>query len=233
MIVVLTYDHPHRKTYDVVCRLLAEGHKVSVVATPWKNRKKRDFIYAHRPGESGWPQFDLMCPEELCKGLGLDFHRVSIGADTGIAETIEPLRPRVVVVGGAGILPKSVVTEYAVVNVHPGLLPARRGLDVLKWAVHDCVQVGVTAHICDERTDLGRRLVEEQVNVLRSDTFHSFAMRQYEYELSMLNLAVKMVLEGKMGEEIHPGETRPYRRMPKVVEATLLQRFEDYKRVFA
>ena len=229
MIVLLTYDHPHRKTSDVLWRLLAEGHRPKIVATPWKERKERDFIYAHRPAESGWPCTpNLKTPEGICENLELEYIRT----DT-LDQTLNWIQPNVVVVGGAGILPEDVVTNFKVLNAHPGLLPARRGYDVLKWCIHDCVQVGVTAHLCDKHTDLGRRMAEIEVPVFAEDTFHAFAMRQYEMELDLLSLAVDMVKSGETGDVIHPSETQPFKRMPKEVEATLMQRFEDYKRVFS
>jgi phosphoribosylglycinamide formyltransferase-1 len=231
MIALITYDHPHRKTQDVLWRLLAAGHRPEVIALSWVDRKQRNLMYAHRPAERNWPCNPLRNTNEICEALGIPFHRTN--AINTLPEVLSQLKPEAAIVGGAGILPKEVVCEFTVLNVHPGLLPARRGLDVLKWSIHDGAEVGVTAHICDERTDLGRRLVERTVPVYHEDTFHAFAMRQYEYELDTLSGALKMVLSGWNGDEIHPGETKPYRRMPRKIEATLMQRFEDYKRVYA
>jgi len=35
MILVLTFDHPHRKTQDLILKLLAQGVRPQVVATEW------------------------------------------------------------------------------------------------------------------------------------------------------------------------------------------------------
>jgi hypothetical protein len=232
MIVLLTYDHEHRKTTDVLWRMIAGGNRPgAVVALPWVNRKKqRGYIYGHRPAEKNWPCEPIGYTHDICAKLGIEWAKAPYDDIQG---AIARFSPSVVVIGGAGILPHDVVTKFTVVNVHPGLLPARRGLDVFKWAINDLVQVGVTAHICDERTDLGRRLIERQVPVFPEDSLQSFAMRQYEYELGTINGAIEMVKAGVPGDPIHPGETKPYGRMPLKIEATLLQRFEDYKRVYA
>lgn len=231
MIAIITYDHQHRKTEDVLWRLLSAGFRPEVFALSWEKRKSRNMMYAHRPAERGWPCESTNHIKDICENLGLPFHRTN--ELSTLEDKLDTMKPKVTVIGGAGILPKEVVTKHDILNVHPGLLPARRGLDVLKWSVHDCVQVGVTAHVCDEHTDLGWRLAEANVPVFREDTFHAFAMRQYEYELRTLKGAVQMIVSGHKGEKIHPSETKPYRRMPRKVEATLLQRFEDYKRVYA
>jgi len=235
-IVVLTYDHPHRKTQDVVWRLISRGFwgDLEVIATPWVQRKERKYLYGHRPAERNWPCEPTNTPQELYALMGIPYTRSD--RDT-IYETLEALSPSVIVVGGAGILPKNVVQEFLVLNVHPGLLPARRGLDVLKWAIHDCKQVGVTAHLCDEHTDLGWLVLDSEVPVFPEDSFFTFAMRQYEYELRLLDDSVNMVLNNSKSartrfERIRPGETQPFKRMPLEVEAGLLDDFERYKRVY-
>lgn len=232
-IVVLTYDHPHRKTEDVVCRLMMNGYEVDLVAVPWIERKQRRYIYGHRPAERNWPCEPTADPKFYAEKMGL---RYTVVEKPDLFSAINEWLPSVVVVGGAGILPKAVVNDFRVLNIHPGLLPARRGLDVLKWSVIDCKPVGVTAHICDEETDLGWRLIERTVPVFTGDTFHSFAMRQYEYELSTLIPAIDMleVNEDRAAfDRITPGETKAFKRMPITVEAGLIQAFERYKRVYA
>lgn len=234
-IVVLTYDHEHRKTEDVVCRCVMAGHDVELVAVPWVERKPRKYIYGHRPAEKDWPCQPTSHPRHYSEKMGLGYKVVE---KTGLFDAMNDLHSinGVVVVGGAGILPKLVVQQFRVLNIHPGLLPARRGLDVLKWSISDCRQVGVTAHVCDEETDLGWRLIEREVPVCRSDSFFSFAMRQYEYEMETLLPALDMLEVNENRESfdrIVPGETRAFKRMPLAVEAGLMEAFERYKRVYA
>lgn len=235
-IAVLTYDHPHRKTQDVIWRLMAAGHwgDMCVVATPWVYLKERNYIYAHRPAERHWSCEPTAEPAEFCSKLGL---RYEVAEKKHLAHTLEKFNPEAVVIGGAGILAKEVVVNYDVINVHPGMLPARRGLDVLKWAIIDCVPAGVTAHICDEHTDLGWRLLDRVVPVYAEDSFQSFAMRQYEYELSLIPPAVELVLNNKRDggrfDRIRADETKAFKRMPLRVEAGLLEAFGRYKKVFS
>lgn len=234
-IIVLTYDHPHRKTEDVIWRLMAAGHwgRLRVVGTPWVVRKERHYLYGHRPAEKHWPCEPTAPPDELCAKLGLSYQLVG---KKELADILVEMSPALIVIGGAGILPKAVVDGFTVLNFHPGLLPARRGLDVLKWAVHDAKVVGVTAHVCDEHTDLGWRVADTSVPVYREDSFHSFAMRQYEAELSLMSEAVELCLNNPTRDRfdrIRADETEAYRRMPVKIEAGLMDDFERYKRVFS
>lgn len=229
MIVLLTYYAAHRKTEDVLCRLVMSGHNPHVLATPWVARKPRTFIYAHRPHEDGWPCNPSCITETACKNMGLNYEVVR-----DLRQRLLDLGPEVVVIGGAGLLEPEIVLKHKVLNVHPGLLPFSRGLDALKWAIIEGKKVGVTAHLCDDRPDLGHRIEDRIVPVYRNDTFHSFAMRQYEYELDLIVPSLNAVLSGR-GEfqSIEPGDTTSRRRIPKSIEADLLPAFERYKLIFA
>jgi hypothetical protein len=70
-VVVLTYDHPHRKTEDVVWRLVSVGHllgDLSIVAIPWVDRPQRRYLYGHRPAEKHWPCEPTIHPRDyFCK----------------------------------------------------------------------------------------------------------------------------------------------------------------------
>lgn len=232
MNVLLTYDAPHRKTQDVAWRLMARGHQFSVLAVPWEDRKPRRFLYAHRPAEITWPCEPFGDPTDFFCALGIDY---AVCPKDMLVHELRHRDPEVVIIGGAGILPKEITDSFKVLNVHPGLLPKRRGLDILKWTVLELGTVGVTAHLCDERTDLGWKISEKVVPCFRHDSFHSFAMRQYEFELSLINEALREVRANGCDhfERIEPCETEARRRMPRKIESQLPEAFERFKRIYA
>jgi phosphoribosylglycinamide formyltransferase-1 len=228
MIVLLTYDAPHRKTQDVAWRMLAAGRKFRVIAVPWEERKPRRFLYAHRPAEMGWPCEPIGDPVPFFEAFDVDYQVCSKG---WLFEVLLGIDPELIVVGGAGIIQDCIVKGFDVLNVHPGFIPQCRGLDALKWAIVEGKEVGVTAHICDEYADLGWRICEAAVPVFQSDTFHSFAMRQYEMELSLINKAID-ALRGKTRESftrVLDWGTTATRRMKRSTEAGLLEAFDAYK----
>lgn len=240
-VVVLSYDAPHRKTEDVIWKLLLSGYRnLSLVLTPWVSRPPRKYIYAHRPGEPGWPAEPASAPDVIASRLGLVCVKSSVD---NLAGMLASLDPEVVVVGGAQLLPSAVVNGFKVLNVHPGLLPMCRGLDILKWSILEQARVGVTAHLCDDRPDLGRRIMDKDVPVYPGDTFHAFAARQYEMEIDLLPAALEVALHCDAAHlpeiperfTMHGVEviSESRRRMPRRVEADLLPAFERYKLAYA
>ena len=228
----MTYDAPHRKTQDVAMRLLIAGKKFSVVAVPWVERKPRRFIYAHRPAEMTWPCEPIGDPAPFFKQFGITYEVCEKG---WLFEVLLKMDPTLVVLGGAGILPKPIVDGFRVLNVHPGFLPECRGLDILKWSILEGKKVGVTAHLCDEHADLGWRICDALVPVYHQDTFHSFAMRQYERELSLVVRSINE-LGNKTKDQltrIHDFGTKSRRRMPVSREADLLPAFMAFKEKYA
>jgi len=228
--VLLTYDAPHRKTQDVAVRLMAAGLKFRVVAVPWEERRPRRMLYAHRPAEMTWPCDPVGDSVDFFNNFGVEYR---VSPKGWLFDVLLEMDPKLIVLGGAGILPVEIVNGFRVLNVHPGLLPQCRGLDILKWTILEGIhQVGVTAHICDEDADLGWRICQSDVPVFEHDTFHSFAMRQYEWELGLIVRAINLV--GMKTREdlrrIFALGTKSRRRMPRSKERGLLEAFEQYKK---
>ena len=74
MIKVLTYNAPHRKTQDLLFRLKVRGYDdISVLATPWKERKNFKPLIPHR-------KFNTLdvTPSDLCERLGYRCEKVGM-----------------------------------------------------------------------------------------------------------------------------------------------------------
>ena len=218
MIVVLTYDAPHRKTQDLLFRLVAKGYKnILVAATPWQERPAFKALIRHRPTEA------IPIPlREFCKSLGYPFQVVRAEELFSflLQEGGEP-----VLIAGAGILSKEVIERRKVINAHPGHLPVVRGLDAFKWAVYEDLPIGVTTHVVSEEADAGFLIRQQLVPVDRWDSFHSVATRQYEMEIAMLADAVEDLKKAALT----PLDDRRYpvrRRMPHEKEKELFARFQ-------
>ena len=231
MIVLLTYDAPHRKTQDVAWRLMIAKKEFRVLAVPWEERKPRGFIYAHRPSEMMWPCDAIGDSVEFFRAFGIDYTVCEKG---WLFEALLKMDPELVVLGGAGILPEPITTGFRVLNVHPGLLPQSRGLDILKWSILEGHEVGVTAHMCDEHADLGWRICQSVVPVYEQDTFHAFAMRQYEWELGLINRSIDLLGDKTRDRltRIFSAGTKSRRRMPRSKERGLLPAFDEFKKKY-
>lgn len=214
MIYVLTYDHPHRKTEDLLYRLHATQRNVTVLALPWEDRKPRCPLY-HLELADG-----TASPEQLAKHLGFDFEYCDLKGRYGT-----------VLIGGAGILPGDFIDKNRVINVHPGWLPLVRGLDSLKWAIYDGMPIGVTVHqICGE-VDLGFLSERVKIPLKVTDSFHSIAARQYNRGLDMLVANIDKCdrggsLQAYLGIRFEkPRE--PTRRMNHITELVMIKRLEQ------
>lgn len=86
-----------------------------------------------------------------------------------------------------------------VVNVHPSLLPAFRGLETHERAIRSGVRFsGCTVHFVRAELDAGPIIVQSAVPVLPSDTPGDLAARVLESERQCLPLAVRWIAEGRV-----------------------------------
>jgi phosphoribosylglycinamide formyltransferase-1 len=86
-----------------------------------------------------------------------------------------------------------------VINIHPSLLPAFRGLHVHEQAIAAGVKVsGCTVHIVRPAVDDGPILVQAAVPVIANDTPATLAARVLEAEHRIYPLAVRLIAEKRV-----------------------------------
>ena len=214
MIYILTYNAPHRKTQDLILRLKAHGYNnITVLATPWKDRKNFTPLIPHR-------KFNTLNikPSDLCTRLGYEFLEVEI-------KELD-FKNDLILIAGAGIIPKNIVENHKIINSHPAYLPYVRGLDSLKWAIFQNKPIGVTTHIISDECDAGKLIRRELVPLYEWDTFHSIANRQYEMEIDMLVDSIEDIKTASF-QELSTAESEPNRRMPHKKEKELIRKLKD------
>lgn len=85
-----------------------------------------------------------------------------------------------------------------VINIHPSLLPAFRGLDTHQRALDAGVRVtGCTVHIVRSATDTGPIIIQAAVPVRSDDTADSLAARVLVAEHHCFPTALRLVAEGR------------------------------------
>lgn len=86
-----------------------------------------------------------------------------------------------------------------ILNIHPSLLPAFKGLDAQKQAIDYGVKVsGCTVHFVDENLDHGAIVAQKTVEVLDEDTAETLAARILEQEHRLYIQAIARIVEGKI-----------------------------------
>lgn len=224
-IALIVADSPHLKTEQTILRLLSIGKTaITIVTVPFRGRAPREPLFQHRPD-----QFASVPLDQLATGL-----RVALIRTEQITE-FDPSSVDYCLMTGGVLLPGEFIEQAKgrVLNCHPGLIPECRGLDALKWAILDGIQVGNTLHFIDSRIDLGRVLVQLPTPVFTSDTLQTFAVRHYEREINLLASFLDYIhLETKDATDL--GEVgMPRKRMPASEEKKLLTAFNTYKRKYA
>ncbi|MBV9262058.1 MAG: phosphoribosylglycinamide formyltransferase [Pseudolabrys sp.] len=89
--------------------------------------------------------------------------------------------------------------QARMLNIHPALLPAFKGLDTHKRALEAGVkQHGATVHFVVPEMDAGPIVAQEAVDVRPGDTEQSLAARVLAVEHKIYPLALKLVAEGRL-----------------------------------
>lgn len=216
IIGIITYNHPHRKTQDLIWRLLSLGCQIELFLLPWEQRQVCTSIYPHRPNKH------LNIPvKTLCKNLRITYHNTTY---ENLAGELEGTFCDKIIIGGAGVLPKE-ICRFNIINSHPGYLPMARGLDALKWSIFKGYPIGVTTHLIGEEADTGVLIERRIVPVYFNDTFHSVAQRVYDTEIEMMCDALTKEPEGLIlkAEENYPLN----RRMNHYDELRMMERFNS------
>lgn len=86
-----------------------------------------------------------------------------------------------------------------ILNIHPSLLPAFKGLHVHERAIESGTRfTGCTVHIVRPEMDNGPIIVQAAVPILGDDTPDSLAERILEQEHRIYPLALKLMAEGRV-----------------------------------
>ena len=85
------------------------------------------------------------------------------------------------------------------INIHPSLLPAFKGLDTHARAIEAGVRIaGCTVHFVRPEVDSGPIIVQAAVPVLPDDTAETLAARVLREEHRCLPLAVRLIAQGRV-----------------------------------
>jgi phosphoribosylglycinamide formyltransferase-1 len=88
------------------------------------------------------------------------------------------------------------------INIHPALLPAYRGLNTHERALADGVRIhGCTVHFVRHEVDQGPIIAQAAVPVLSKDTPETLAARVLEAEHRIYPMALALVASGKVRVE--------------------------------
>lgn len=97
-----------------------------------------------------------------------------------------------------------------IINIHPSLLPAFKGLDAQKQALDAGVKTtGCTVHYVDEHLDNGDIILQREVEVLDADTVESLSERILAQEHLVYVEAVKLIAAKRASAAVPELSGRP------------------------
>ncbi len=122
--------------------------------------------------------------------------------DRALQGMIDLFNPGLVVLAGfMRILSPGFVRHYAgrLINIHPSLLPAFRGLDTHRRAIEAGHEVhGASVHFVTEELDGGPVIAQVRVPVLDGDTPDTLAQRVLEQEHHLYVKVIQWIAEGRV-----------------------------------
>jgi phosphoribosylglycinamide formyltransferase-1 len=144
-------------------------------------------------------------------------YRARADFDAALMQAIDAHAPRLVVLAGfMRILGAAFIAHYTgrLMNIHPSLLPAFKGLDTHARALEAGVaRHGASVHFVTNEVDGGPVIVQAAVAVLAGDTPERLAARVLEQEHRILPLAIRWFAEGRLsvrdGRVLLDGRVRP------------------------
>lgn len=213
---IITYDTRHLKTEQILLQL-AGRYNIRVYALPYVQRPARDVLFQHRPDQSV-----AVHPRDICTRYDLPY--IPVENDAQIDNRCD-----LYLVTGAGLLSADCLRGKRVLNGHPGVIPAARGLDAFKWSIYHMLPLGVTLHYIDEQIDAGEVISIVPTPVFPSDTLETLARRHYENEIRMLTQFEKY-LEYPQNPFAGIPQGKSMRRMKAQQEAELPEHLKLYKR---
>lgn len=127
-------------------------------------------------------------------------------------------RPDIILLGQSGVVRQGVldVPRLGTLNAHPGILPAMRGVDVVKWALCLGRPVASTLHWVDGGIDTGDIIRTEPVPVCKGDGIEDVEARAVDTSLRLLAWGAGRLASGDPlpGQMQRRGEGKQYYLMP-------------------
>jgi len=130
------------------------------------------------------------------------FGKDRTGFERALQGTLEKHRIEIVCLAGfMRLLSAEFVKQWdgRILNIHPALLPAFKGLDTHRRALETGAKIhGATVHFVVPEMDSGPVIAQSAVSVKSGDTEETLAMRVLEVEHRIYPLALKLLAEGRI-----------------------------------
>ena len=225
-ICLFTYSFEHKKSYEYLCRLLFEGIKIDYIfaANKVKLGFKKSKINITVDGLK-YPKIKTLNKVHKIKYLNIQHNSEKL------KKILKKEKFDLGIIAGARIINKSIINKFkiGILNIHRGLLPENRGLDTIKWAVLKNLKQGITAHLINEKIDLGFMILKKKIKIFQDDSLIDINERLQNAELELLIKSIYKLKSKKNFIKIND-KKKSQSTMPKNLEKKMIKKFEKYKR---
>lgn len=231
-LMLFIYDFPHKKTQDFLFKLIVEDYKIDYcIAAPWKKLNIPPSEVRIDQRHQG-----LIHPRKMCEYFNIKY----LSSDHDSQETIDYIKKNPVdlyIISGARILNKDVIEacKGRVLNIHPGFLPAVRGLDTFLWSIFYKKPLGISAHFITPKIDSGLLIYKEKLPIYKDDTALDITLRLLEYQTDILIKALKKLEEKKLENlvDLSKYEDSYNTKMDNKLERETLDHLKEWIGIFA
>jgi len=89
--------------------------------------------------------------------------------------------------------------KYGCINIHPSLLPKYRGPSPIQSAIlNGDTNIGISIIKMDEKVDHGPIIYQQEVDILKNETFEDLAKRLFEKSAKILPKIIEDFIDGKI-----------------------------------
>ncbi|NBX92320.1 MAG: phosphoribosylglycinamide formyltransferase [Proteobacteria bacterium] len=163
----------------------------SVIAGLISNRK--DAPVLHLAKQNNIPHFLIESSQYVVNG---SFNR--IGYEEQLLDVLNSLKPDLICLAGYLLLLGSAIIKHypnRIINIHPSLLPAFKGLHAQAQAIRAGVSTtGCTVHWVTDALDAGPIILQKSVPILPNDTEESLSLRMLPIEHQTYIEALNLIL---------------------------------------
>ncbi len=147
---------------------------------------------------------------DVLNGSRIPFYFVEKHGSLECEQILERLKPDIILLGGAGIIPPSILRKASlgVLNCHPGKLPEYRGCSCVEWAIYNQDPIQATCHTVTAKIDWGAVIYAEDLPFKKKEAYAHLRARMIGHQAKVMTLGIKKFLSARGPWPMMPSEGR-------------------------
>jgi folate-dependent phosphoribosylglycinamide formyltransferase PurN len=183
----------HRTEPSLFTRLLRKIRNDGIIEA------SRDAIAQRLPARRRQPESQTVATDAVayCEGEGIPIVHLGPLSHPDAITAVRSLAPDLLVHAGAGILRRELlaIPRLGTLNVHMGILPRYRGMNVAEWACLEGNPVGCTVHLVNAGIDTGDIVAVDEVDTRSINSIAALRASVDDAQIALLGDVISFVLK--------------------------------------